>query len=211
MNPNTDQIKAIQRALGITADGIAGPVTFNAIYLFLQNIGRIPGIGHVPAQQPIPAPQTPAVPGDRVDERSEGNITTLNARVQPLARQFVRKCAEVGITVKIIDGSRTYAQQDVLFEQGRTKPGEIVTNARGRQSFHTFGVAFDFGVFVNAKYIDDSPAYTTAGHIGQSLGLEWGGAWAGSLVDRPHIQYNPNHLSMAEMRARHDRGIDVLA
>lgn len=56
--------------------------------------------------------------------------------------------------------------------------GDVVTNAKGGQSFHQYGIAFDI-------YTTD---YKKAGQIGKSIGLEWGGDWKGNLVDRPHFE-----------------------
>ena len=100
-------------------------------------------------------------------------------------------------------GCGTYAEQDELFAQGRTKPGKRVTNAKGGESNHNFGVAFDVGVFEGNAYLDDSPAYDAVGAIGASIGLEWGGHWI-SLVDKPHFQLRPNWakvMSESEMLA----------
>lgn len=36
---------------------------------------------------------------------------------------------------------RTFEEQEAIYAQGRTKPGKIVTNARGGQSYHNFGLA----------------------------------------------------------------------
>ncbi|SVE43245.1 uncharacterized protein METZ01_LOCUS496099, partial [marine metagenome] len=44
----------------------------------------------------------------------------------------------------VVHTLRTYAEQDDLYEQGRTEPGKIVTNARGGKSWHNFGLAIDF-------------------------------------------------------------------
>jgi peptidoglycan L-alanyl-D-glutamate endopeptidase CwlK len=38
---------------------------------------------------------------------------------------------------------RTFAEQDGLYAQGRSKPGAIVTNAKGGQSYHNYGLAID--------------------------------------------------------------------
>jgi len=82
-----------------------------------------------------------------IDERSEKNISTLNPKLQPLARKLIETATERGIHVKIICGNRTYAEQDELYAQGRTKPGSIVTKAKGGQSMHNVGCAFDVGIF----------------------------------------------------------------
>lgn len=44
---------------------------------------------------------------------------------------------------------RTFAEQDALYAQGRTKPGSIVTYARGGQSYHNFGIAIDICLVVD--------------------------------------------------------------
>ena len=74
--------------------------------------------------------------------------------------------------------------------QGRTKPGKIVTNAKGGQSFHNWRCAFDFVPVVNGKARwDDKAAYAKCGERGESLGLEWAGRWTGKLKETAHMQY----------------------
>jgi peptidoglycan L-alanyl-D-glutamate endopeptidase CwlK len=110
---------------------------------------------------------------------------------------------------KIISGTRTYAEQDALFAQGRTKfPGPVVTKARGGQSNHNFGVAWDIGVFQAGKYIPESDLYKKAGEIGKNLGLEWGGDWK-SIQDEPHFQAIPESL-LAATRTRFEAGEAII-
>lgn len=82
---------------------------------------------------------------------------------------------------------RSNAEQESLYAQGRTKPGKIVTNARGGQSPHNFGLAFDIAI-VNEHgdptWPDDDVIWKTLGFIGSSLGLRWGGEFG----DRPHFE-----------------------
>lgn len=129
------------------------------------------------------------------DERTEKNIATLAPQAQAKAREFMELVLEKGIKAKIIDGSRTFAQQQALYDQGRTKPGKVVTNAKPGQSWHNFAIAWDIGVFdEDGKYLEDSPHYKMAGEIGESIGLEWGGRW--KFQDDPHYQYNPQKISL---------------
>jgi len=149
---------------------------------------------------------------DRVDDRSEKAIGTLLPQVQPYARALVKKAAQHGITIKVIAGLRTYEEQNELFAQGRTKPGRIVTNARGGFSNHNFGIAFDVGVFEGASYLGESPKYKAVGALGMDLGLEWGGNWK-TFLDEPHFQLRPKWAGdmrerdmLAELRTRKDSG-----
>ncbi|MCX6074064.1 MAG: M15 family metallopeptidase [Campylobacterales bacterium] len=182
-------IKAIQTKLGIQVDGRAGTETWGAIYTHLVGL---------PVDNTI----------DLVDSESEKHIATLLPEVQPLARALVHKAALNGIHIKIISGLRTYAEQDELYAQGRTKAGNKVTNARSGHSNHNFGIAFDIGVFEGNKYLADSAKYKALGVLGMDIGLEWGGNWK-TIVDQPHFQLRPawaNTLSeksmLAELRTR---------
>jgi len=179
-------ITAVQRALNITADGKAGPQTWGAISARL-----------------CPAPEAPTGGDDLVDARSEAAIATLLDPVKPYARALVRKAAAQGITIRVIGGTRTYAEQDALYAKGRTLPGRIVTNARGGYSNHNFGIAFDIGVFEGSDYLDDSPLYKVVGSLGMELGLDWGGSWK-SFRDDPHFELRPDwakDLSESDMLA----------
>lgn len=164
---------------------------------------------HPPVIQTPETPQTSA--GGPVDARSEGNIATLHRVVQPKARQMVKLAAENGITIKITSGTRTYAEQDKLFAQGG------VTKARGGQSNHNFGLAFDITIFKDGQPVWESPQYKTLGGLGKSLGFTWGGDWT-SIVDEPHFELHPPWASnmsegqmLTELRRRHDNGIDAFA
>jgi peptidoglycan L-alanyl-D-glutamate endopeptidase CwlK len=161
------------------------------------------------ARHANPVPLPVIADGDKVDERSERAISTLILKVQPLARQLVKAAAQHGIKIKITSGTRTYAEQNLLYEQGRSKPGKQVTNARGGYSWHNFGIAVDVTIFDDNGPVWESPAYKTVGKLGKALGFEWGGDWQGDLVDEPHFQYNPGHITLAQARALHAQGKDI--
>jgi peptidoglycan LD-endopeptidase CwlK len=195
-----DVIRAIQKELGIGVDGNAGLETWQAIY------NRI-----VPNAQPLTATS------GKVDDRSEKVIATLLPEVQPYARALVTKAGADGITIKVISGLRTYDEQNDLYAQGRTKPGRIVTNARGGFSNHNFGIAFDVGVFEGGRYLDESPKYKAVGVLGTDLGLEWGGNWK-TIQDEPHFQLRPKWAGdlsegdlLAELRLRKESGTGAYA
>lgn len=201
-------ISAVQKALGVDVDGTAGPETWNAIY------NRICRVKAGPVRKTSVAVSAAVRAGarDRVDDRSEKAIAALLSQVQPYARALVKKAAQHGINIKVIGGLRTYEEQNELFAQGRTKPGRIVTNARGGFSNHNFGIAFDVGVFEGANYLGESPKYKALGALGMDLGLEWGGNWK-TFLDEPHFQLRPNWAGdmkerdmLTELRTRKDSG-----
>jgi peptidoglycan LD-endopeptidase CwlK len=200
-------IRAVQKQLGLQVDGKAGPDTWGAIYQ--EIVPAKTGSGGT-AKPPPGSVQT-------VDARSESVIATLHPQVRPHARSLVLKAKAAGITIKVISGLRSYAEQDALYAKGRTKPGPKVTNARGGYSNHNFGIAFDVGVFDGPRYIPESPRYKAVGALGMELGLEWGGNWK-TIQDEPHFQLRPRWAAdgperdmLAELRMRKSAGRDLYA
>lgn len=86
---------------------------------------------------------------------------------------------------------RSPAEQAILYAQGRTAPGRIVTHCDGliKASHHnTFpSHALDFCVLVYGKVSWDEREYMPVGLIAESLGLIWGGSWH-SFKDYPHVE-----------------------
>lgn len=144
------------------------------------------------------------------DPRTEKTIQTLLIKTQEAARAAMNALKAAGINARIISGTRTYAEQNAIFRQGRFgNRGIIVTKARGGQSNHNFGIAWDLGIFTaNGAYLGESPIYNQAGPVVLAAGiagLEWGGNWAG-FVDRPHYQLATPGLNLTQVRQRFERG-----
>lgn len=97
----------------------------------------------------------------------------------------------VGHPIKVTDDYRSIDEQNELYAQGRTKPGKIVTNAKGGESFHNWRCAFDV-VFVAGNTVTYEGPWDTVGKVGEILGLEWGGRWT-SFQDRPHFQFTAGY------------------
>lgn len=195
----TEIIKSVQRCVGVEADGQAGVKTWTAIHKALDI--------NEPAPEPLDG---------TVDARSAKNIETLHPHVRPKARALIAQAAKMGIKAVITSGTRDYEEQNTLFAQGRTAKGIVVTNARGGQSNHNFGIAFDVTIFGGKEPVWDGPEYQTLGTIGVSLGLEWGGAW--KFKDDPHFQLRPDWAKnmsevamLAELRERVSQRKDVFA
>jgi peptidoglycan L-alanyl-D-glutamate endopeptidase CwlK len=143
------------------------------------------------------------------DARTERNIATLRCDAQVAARRSlkaIRPHLAANTDVRIISGTRTFAEQNALFRQGRFgNPGPIVTNARGGQSWHNFCVAWDIGLFRNGEYIKDGGPYVPLGKPGKVDGVEWGGDWT-TFKDVPHFQFGTAGLSISAARARFEKG-----
>jgi len=120
--------------------------------------------------------------------------------------------ARRGMQALITDGLRTFEEQDKLFAIGRRGvPGEgKVTNARGGQSNHNYGLAVDlYPVLPDstgaAKVFTSIPKNASVefarafgriqnaiGDESEALGLFWGARFMG-IVDTPHVQLLAQH------------------
>ena len=117
------------------------------------------------------------------------DITLCHPRLQAIASEWVKACESAGLKVAIGETYRTVAEQDALYAQGRAKPGNKVTNARGSSysSQHQWGIAFDFyRADGKGAYNEDGDFFGRAATIAKNLGLAWGGDWK-SIVDKPHV------------------------
>lgn len=121
------------------------------------------------------------------------DINLLLPKVQKMAQTFIAKCSAQGIQVIITSTYRSSEEQDKLYAQGRTTSGNVVTNARGGQSFHNWKIALDFCPVKNGvAQWNDKALFTKIGLIGESCGFEWGGRWT-SFLDLPHLQYTAGY------------------
>lgn len=118
----------------------------------------------------------------------------LMERAQRLQKEVKKN---LGITIAFSEGYRSIEQQNALYAQGRTAPGQIVTNAPGTSysSQHQWGIAVDFYLDMDVDgdgdkkddaFNNSKQGFEKVGAYALSIGLGWGGSWK-SLKDRPHI------------------------
>jgi peptidoglycan L-alanyl-D-glutamate endopeptidase CwlK len=132
-------------------------------------------------------------------------------RLSQLMPEFARRVGLIadrltarGFQVEITQGLRTFAEQDGLYSQGRTRKGSKVTKAKGGQSLHNYGIAADFALIVNGKYTwpDPHPIWKAIGEEAKKVGLEAGVNW--SQPDQPHVEW-PN-VGWRELLDWHKQG-----
>ena len=125
--------------------------------------------------------------------------------------ELIKETKKSGITILITDGFRSQLEQDVLYQQGRSGDGQIVTNVKGGDSYHNYGLAIDFAlrtskgkVIWDVKYDGNHNGqsdWMEVVAIAKSLGFTWGGDWS-SFKDYPHLQmdfgYSINELKRGE-------------
>lgn len=103
------------------------------------------------------------------------------------ANELLYKAKQKGHSIRITEGYRSLTRQDVLYSQGRTTSGRIVTNAKPGESLHNYGVAFDICFTGKNPYPTNEKVWKEIGQIGKELGFEWGGDWK-TFRDMPHFE-----------------------
>lgn len=142
-------------------------------------------------------------------------IRDLSLPMQVLYNKFSDRCRrdtellKMGVSVLLTCTYRSNAEQDKLYEQGRTLPGAIVTNAKAGKSKHNVcgadGVpaaeAFDVVPLLHGKCVwsptdvaatpeNEATIWQMIGAHGIAVGLKWYGSPGAAFKEYPHFQ-NP--------------------
>lgn len=123
--------------------------------------------------------------------------TELHPIVKERSNELIQQAADKGIVIVLTDGYRSAEEQDRLYEKGRSSGGNIVTYAKGGESYHNFGLAVDFAlktpsgeVIWDMEYDGNNNGkadWTEVVEMAKALGFEWGGDWV-NFQDFPHLQ-----------------------
>jgi len=139
-------------------------------------------------------------------KKSEERVKLLHPKIRDEVKsliELVESHLPKKVAIAVPQGLRTIEEQNALYAQGRTKPGSIVTNAKGGRSYHNYGLAFDFCIVIDT---DDNGIYDETSwdikkdndrdgvadwmevvKVFEAFGWEWGGKWS-SIKDYPHLQ-----------------------
>lgn len=201
------------RKLPTDPDGKFGPKTFSntKIWQFragVETVGNVTdqtlkaafnyglGADNVLAQEIVTkVVTTPALSDLALYPQSWNKITQINAsklaKIAPVVAkrvmQFINAAAADGVILQVVQGLRTFAEQDSLYAQGRSRPGKIVTNAKGGQSLHNYGLAVDLAPVIGGEINWDEKRFRDFNKWDDIAGLDWGGNWK-TFKDLPHVQ-----------------------
>lgn len=161
------------------------------------------------------APQPGAAPTPPVKPAGE---PARNTHFESLAPAFsvrlflaLREANKRGVAISLFEGLRSAERQTWLYNQGRTRPGSIVTNAKTiYNSWHGYGVAADCVPVGSQGFYwpaNENSIWLKWQNIASKHGLNTGLTWI--FTDAPHTQpgYIPSYPKAHHQLALRSFGI----
>ena len=127
---------------------------------------------------------------------NQEKIKTLHPEIRNATSSMLTNLKKDNVNVEISLATRTYEEQDRLYSKGRNEKGEIideskvVTYAKGGQSYHNFGLAFDVEVYNEngtKNWNKQSEAWQKVINEGKKQGFVAGAEW-NDFPDLPHFE-----------------------
>jgi peptidoglycan L-alanyl-D-glutamate endopeptidase CwlK len=129
-----------------------------------------------------------------MDIISETRLSKVHPVLAAKTRAMAAALEAQGIIIRVIQGLRTIQEQNAMYAEGRTAPGQKVTNAIGGYSWHNFGLAVDCVPGIRGEipwqpnFDPKHPDFTAMIKAGEAQGLVSGSTWK-SIPDEPHFQH----------------------
>lgn len=149
-----------------------------------------------------------------MDKLTIDRIKQAHPNIREELKQYYIECNNLlpkGVRLRFAYVYRSVAEQNLLYNQ---KPK--VTNAKGGQSIHNYGLAFDYVIlldkdnnltFESIEWDLKSPYHKVVVDYFQSKDYEWGGSWK-SFKDYPHFQ-KAQGLTWQQLKQRLELGMVI--
>lgn len=115
------------------------------------------------------------------------DMSLLEPGTRAAVLALVDEAKQDGHDVRVLETYRSQTRQSALFVKRATQLRVV--------GCHGYGVAVDFGVFVNGKYAEDNKPYIFLRELARRHGLisgqDWGHSKMGGFVDSGHVQRVP--------------------
>jgi hypothetical protein len=115
------------------------------------------------------------------------DMALLEPGTRAAVMALVAEAKAEGHDIRVLETYRSQIRQTRLFMQHATQLRTV--------GCHGYGVAVDFGVFINGKYAENNAPYVFLRVLARKHGLisgqDWGHAREGSFVDSGHVQRVP--------------------
>lgn len=140
-------------------------------------------------------------------ESSIEQLNTLHPKLRDIAIKAYNeavKATPFGVHPIITQGYRSFAESNKIYQQGRTTPGEIVSNAKAGQSWHNWGLAVDICLLVNGVRSWKVDAnWMIVVNTFKKYGFTWGGDFSGNFKDYPHLEMKMGH-TLSGLMTKHN-------
>lgn len=131
-----------------------------------------------------------------MDTVSSARLSLVCPKVSDLAYQLDSRLAQENIVIRVVQGLRSWSEQQALWQKGRdanghvTDPGIVVTNAPPGHSWHEFGMAIDVVPMDDGQpcWNLSDPRWARIVAVGESLGFYSGSHFVHPKPDWPHLQ-----------------------
>ncbi len=147
-----------------------------------------------------------------MDKITLQRIQKLHPSIRGEMTSIIKECG-LALTgrakIRVTQGLRSFKEQDELFAIGRTKTGKKVTNAKGGQSIHNYGLAVDICLIIDGKtaswdtakdWDNDKVAdWYECVRIFAKHGWDWGGNWK-TFKDLPHFEKKSIKTKTSEIK-----------
>lgn len=115
------------------------------------------------------------------------DVALLEPGTRAAVEALMAEAKEEGHDIRVLETYRSQTRQTALYHKGATQLRTV--------GCHGYGVAVDFGVFINGKYAENNKPYLFLRQLARKHGLisgqDWGKAREGSFVDSGHVQRVP--------------------
>lgn len=115
------------------------------------------------------------------------DMAMLEPGTRAAVAALVADAKAAGVDLRVLETYRSQTRQSALFANRATQLRTV--------GCHGYGVAADFGVFVNGRYAENDKPYmflrTAARQHGLISGADWGHPKTGGFVDSGHVQRVP--------------------
>jgi peptidoglycan L-alanyl-D-glutamate endopeptidase CwlK len=134
-----------------------------------------------------------------IDKITLDRIELLHPKIKEEAKALYQEISESlsnGVICRFSHTFRSIEEQNALYSKGRSIKGQVVTNAKGGQSFHNFGLAVDIVLIVEGKATwergqdfdhDGQADFMEVVKIFKKYGWFWGGDFR-TFKDYPHFE-----------------------
>src|SRR3990167_5079582 len=123
---------------------------------------------------------------DKMLLNEKSGIDILYPDVKEKAEKLRELMSKKGKPIYVSSTFRSVKMQNVFYDKGRKSPGSTITNAKGLESYHNYGLAFDVA-FISHNWSPPAGWWEELGAEGKKLGLIWGG----DFDDVPHFEWHP--------------------